>query len=66
MHRVIQDRLEQALAGTDDVPVTEHLVQCAECREEVADMRRHAAMLRSLRAPQSDLASPRPWFLRCE
>jgi anti-sigma factor RsiW len=61
MHRVIQDRLEQALAGTDDVPVTEHLAQCAECREEVADMRRHSAMLRSLRAPQSDL-TPRPGF----
>lgn len=65
MHRLIQDRLEQVLRETDgervdNNPAAAHLAACEECRLEVSAMRRHAAMLRTLRAPE-DL-TPRPGF----
>ncbi|HVO98832.1 MAG TPA: hypothetical protein VMT15_12230 [Bryobacteraceae bacterium] len=62
MHRVIQDRLEQVLAGTADAPAAAHLAQCAECREEVSAMGRQASMLRSLRARESESLAPRAGF----
>ena len=71
MHRLIQDHLEEVLRETDGErvshPVAAHLSSCEECREEVAAMRLHAAMLRALRAPQStsslnDENAPRPGF----
>ncbi len=67
MHRIIQDHLEEVLAESTDEssPATVHLAECGECSEEVAALRRHAAMLRALRAPQTtndETLAPRPGF----
>lgn len=71
MHRLIQDHLEEVLAepGIDPAseptsPVAIHLAECAECREAVSAMRRHASMLRAFRAPETtdDSLAPRPGF----
>jgi len=59
MHRVIEDRLEQVLAGNESEPVASHLASCEECNTEVAVMRQHAAMLRALRGPEM---APRAGF----
>jgi predicted anti-sigma-YlaC factor YlaD len=70
MHRLIQDRLEEVLAESNPEglrsaaeisPAAAHLAECSECREEVAALRRHAAMIRSLRVNDDTLA-PRPGF----
>src|SRR5580698_7405361 len=53
MHRVIQDRLEEVLAEPASPELAAHLNECEECREEVSVMRRHASMLRALRAPET-------------
>src|SRR5487761_1975956 len=62
MHRVIQDCLEQVLAGRADAPAAAHLAQSAECREEVSAMGRQTSMLYSLRAPESAFLAPRAGF----
>ncbi len=62
MHRLIEDHLEEVLAGTPDNPATAHLAECGECREEVSAMERHASMLRALRAPNDEAIAPRPGF----
>ncbi|HTB14690.1 MAG TPA: hypothetical protein VK752_24125 [Bryobacteraceae bacterium] len=66
MHRLIQDHLEEVLAepdGQELEPTAAHLAECRECREEVFELRRHAAMLRALRAPDNDeTIAPRPGF----
>jgi anti-sigma factor RsiW len=69
MHRVIQDHLEEVLSespGDQNSPgvahLAAHLAECEECREEVADMRLQASMLRALRAPKALEESPRPGF----
>jgi len=54
MHRLIQDHLEEVLREVKDGPAAVHLAGCEECREEVAAMRQHAAMLRALRTPESN------------
>jgi len=64
MHRLIQDHLEEVLAESNgerlaNSPAAAHLAECGECREEVSAMRRHAAMLRALRANDE---TPRPGF----
>jgi hypothetical protein len=64
MHRIIQDHLEEVLAGSNPKelsPAAAHLAECSECREEISALRAHAAMLRSLRANDDTLA-PRPGF----
>ena len=53
MHRVIQDRLEEVLAEPASPELAAHLNECEDCREEVSVMRRHASMLRALRAPET-------------
>ena len=59
MHRLIRDRLEEVLAGSERAePAGEHLKDCEECRGEVAAMRKQAALLRGLRAE----AEPRAGF----
>lgn len=72
MHRLIRDHLEEVLrdsqSGTSATPANVasagerdyqlHLRQCQECRDEVAAMREHAAVLRGLRTD----AEPRPGF----
>jgi hypothetical protein len=64
MHRIIQDHLEEVLAGSNPKelsPAAAHLAECAECREEVSALRSHSAMLQTLRANDDNLA-PRPGF----
>ncbi len=52
MHRFIRDHLEEVLSETNRKgPSAQHLDECSECRDEVAAMREHAALLRELRAP---------------
>ena len=63
MHRLIQDHLEEVLAGKrfgPDHPAGKHLQQCGECRDEVAAMQEHAGLLREWRVPAE--AEPRPGF----
>jgi hypothetical protein len=60
MHRVIQDHLEQVLnESSENSPAAVHLAECVACREEVAAMRRQAAMFGVLRGGEE---SPRPGF----
>jgi hypothetical protein len=66
MHRLIQDHLDEVLAesnseGLPESPVVRHLAECSECRDEVSAMRRHAAMLQTLR-PNGETLAPRPGF----
>lgn len=60
MHRLVQDNIEDVLAGVEAASVAQHLRVCEACRSEVAAMREHAAALRALRAPEE--AEPRPGF----
>lgn len=61
MHRLIQDGLEDVLAGKPGTELArQHLKECEECREGIAAMREQAALLRLLRAPAE--AEPRPGF----
>src|SRR5215831_13327314 len=60
MHRQMRDKIDSVLAGALEPPLREHLEQCAECSQEAAGMREHAALLQSLR-PQAE-AEPRPGF----
>jgi hypothetical protein len=58
MHRLIREHLEELLAdpsaasrpGAATPDAAAHLAACEECRSEVADMRKHSAMLRQWRA----------------
>jgi predicted anti-sigma-YlaC factor YlaD len=65
MHRLIQDHLEEVLAESNGTgqssPAAAHLAECEECREEVFAMRRHASLLRTMRAGDETLA-PRAGF----
>ena len=55
MHRLVQENLEEILKGgsskghAGDHPASRHLAECAECREEVAAMGEHSALLRRWR-----------------
>jgi hypothetical protein len=60
MHRLVEENLEEVLKGTEG-SASQHLAECAGCREEVAAMRVHAAMLRSWRAPLDEV-EPRAGF----
>src|SRR3954471_21682923 len=59
MHRLVQNHIEDVLAGIESASVAEHLGACEECRSQVTAMRGHAAAMRELRAPA---AEPRPGF----
>ena len=63
MHRVIQDHLEEVLAGlpgaAPDHPAAKHLALCEECRSEIGTMRDQAIVLRHLRGGDVE---PRPGF----
>ena len=52
MHRGVRDRLEDILAGTQNASCEGHLDECAECNAEVAVMREHGRLLRSLRSEE--------------
>jgi len=60
MHRIVQDNIEDLLAGTAAAAVAQHLRVCEACRNQVAAMREQAAMLRALRAPSEP--EPRAGF----
>jgi anti-sigma factor RsiW len=66
MHRLIQDHLEEVLAESNGAeqssPAAAHLAECEECREEVFAMRRHASLLRTLRAGSDETLAPRAGF----
>jgi len=63
MHRLIRENLEEVLKGADtETPASRHLEECDECREDVAAMRQHAAVLRTFRAPAEQELEPRAGF----
>jgi predicted anti-sigma-YlaC factor YlaD len=65
MHRIIRDHLEQVvgeLPPAPDHPAGKHLAECGDCRDAVAAMRGHAAMLRQWRVTNAEIAEPRPGF----
>ena len=56
MHPIIRNQLEQVLGESPlapEHPAVKHLTECEACREEVAAMREHAAMLREWRVDVS-------------
>jgi predicted anti-sigma-YlaC factor YlaD len=64
MHGSIRDRLEDLLAAKPSAvgqqSLTDHLSGCAECSEELESMRKQAALLSTLRAPED--IGPAPGF----
>jgi|SRR5215471_3907291 len=60
MHRQMRDKIDSVLAGALEPPLKEHLEQCAECSQEAAGMREHAALLQTLHSPAE--VEPRPGF----
>jgi anti-sigma factor RsiW len=62
MHQVIQNGLEEYLAGTLDGKarqlVESHLVACAECREEVCAMQEISGLFRTLEAGDAPEITP--------
>jgi predicted anti-sigma-YlaC factor YlaD len=62
MHHIIQDGLEDFLAGTagngDRARIEAHLGECAECRQEVATMREMSDLFSTLRSPEPPLPAP--------
>ena len=61
MHRLIREHLEELLADSRSVPAAaKHLAECAECRDEVAAMQEHSALLRQWRAAEE--VEPRAGF----
>ena len=71
MHRLIQDHLEEVLAESMGNSATgehkaalEHLDECAECRNEVAEMKAQSALLRCWRAPQIKLEPAAGFYAR--
>ena len=72
MHEFVRDQLEELLtadalsrqssAENNDLSgVTKHVESCAECSSEVTLIKAQSALLRTLRAPQSDI-EPRAGF----
>lgn len=60
MHRLVRENLEEVLGGAESA-ATRHLAECTDCRDEVAAMRKQAALLRTLRTPAEEV-EPRPGF----
>jgi hypothetical protein len=58
MHREIESHIEDVLAGSQPV----HLSQCEECRAEVRGMQEQTALIRELRVPEGFADEPRPGF----
>jgi len=57
MHKIIEQGLEDHLAGAVDREFDTHLAQCSPCREEVEGMKQVSSLLASLRA-DSEMAPP--------
>ena len=69
MHRLIRENLEVVLRNDEvlkgasaEHPASRHLAECQECREDVAAMRRHTALLQGWRAPAQEEVEPRAGF----
>ena len=64
MHRIIQENLEEILAGTLAGKMREtleaHMAGCGECREEVHAMREMSSLLQVFRT--EEMAAPPPGF----
>ena len=62
MHQVIQDGLEDFLAGAcnraDQARIESHLEQCGECRREIDTMKDLSEMFSTLRSPDPPVPSP--------
>jgi anti-sigma factor RsiW len=62
MHHVMEDGLEDFLAGAADresrIRIEAHLRECAECRQEVELMREMSELFSSLRSPDPPVPSP--------
>lgn len=62
MHEPLLDGLEDYLDGKGPtMEVERHLAECASCREELASMQAHSALLRALRDP-AESAEPTAGF----
>jgi anti-sigma factor RsiW len=66
MHRIIQDELEEYLAGAVDGEkrklMESHLAECAECSEEVGAMREMSRLFEALRPEIPDTPQMEPGF----
>src|ERR1700687_2084941 len=62
MHHIIQDGLEDFLAGTAGREarsrIEAHLRECTECRGEVESMQEMSALFSALRSPDPPLPAP--------
>ncbi len=62
MHHVVQDGLEDLLAGTSDreslVRIEAHLKECAACRKEVELMREMSGLFSCFRCPDPPVPAP--------
>jgi len=62
MHHVVQDGLEDLLAGTSDreslVRIEVHLKECATCRKEVELMKETSGLFSAFRSPDPPVPSP--------
>lgn len=61
-HRVVEDHVEELLAGRPLPAAAAHLEACTECRQMLAQMRRHAALIRTLQPPSDVELEPSPGF----
>jgi len=63
MHREIRNHIEDALdRRVSPSSVSQHLDGCADCSQEIGEMREQAAWLHELRAPADVELEPRPGF----
>jgi len=61
MHSLIEDGLEDFLAGTacpERVRIEAHLKECAQCRKEVDEMKEMSALFAALRSDDPPVPSP--------
>jgi predicted anti-sigma-YlaC factor YlaD len=61
MHSLIEDGLEDFLAGTacrEQVRIEAHLKECAQCRKEVEEMKQMSALFATLRADNPPVPGP--------
>jgi len=61
MHRIVEEGLEDYLAGRSGREFDTHLAQCPPCRVEVAELQSVSALFRESFAPATlDVTSPAP------
>ena len=52
MHQPVLNHLESFLQGVPNKELESHIASCPDCREQVALMQEHSALLRALSAPE--------------